>query len=455
MAGGLSNDKLEELRKQREQERAKKRAEEEQVRKAELERLEKEKAQQALLAEKEKAERENALKAEQERKEQERKAELERIEKEKAELKAQHEKEKAELKDQLEKEKQEKIENQQRHSEELAKEKEKQIEMLKEQKNQVEKDKEKAVQEKNEEINQLKQDKKSAEEKLEVAKKRKAETINNYVYTSKVQVVNDEPVMISKDGVEAEEDNKVQVGFTMVDKSLVKEAKDNKRYGIKERSPLFKKLNNIVFYMAIPFMLVWALLAFSGICTSKVGHTSFANLIYYKVAEDIAVDEGYKTGSVRVVKEVDLSDIKEGDIICVEYRRADGVKDLQFHRVTTTYTDATTGDPIILFEIDRMNDTLSEISKIELGKEIQYTRDHNISIKGIDAGKDLFIGSFLMIAQNIVGFTFIVLVPAAIILTFQFINLYDTIRFYVKQRKIANSNKRRVKVEDNRDKIKR
>lgn len=484
MAGGLSTDKLEELRKQREQARAQKKAEEEQAKKAEEEKLQKEQAEQQKKAEKERAEKE--------KKEQERKAELEKIEKEKAELKAQ-----------LEKEKQEKLENQKRHSEELAKEKEKQIELLKEEKRKVEEDKEKTVKEKNEEIKQLKQEKKSAEEKLakkeadskkekkeakkepvsevkepeqpsENAKKEvnepvaeneteesdKVETVpvqpsGEAVFDSKVKVVNDEPVIIENNKQEEDEEGKVQVGFTMVDKSLVSEAKDNKRYGIKERSPLFKKLNNIVFYVAIPFMLVWAVLAFGGVCTAKVGHTSFANNIYYKVNNQTSID-GYKNGNVLSIRSSSLSDVKVDDVIAIQFTNKEtGNKTIQLVHVTSVSPDATNLNAItITFKADNTNAVLEQYN-IVADKEYPLTTGKDVKFMGILTGKDAFLGSFLMLSQNIVAFIFIVIVPAGIILSFQFINLYDSIKLYVKQKKISQANKKQTKKTDDRDKIRR
>ena len=493
MASGLSTDKLDELRKQREEARAKKKAEEEQAKKEQeaKEKAEKEAKEKAELAakkkaeeaEKKKAEQEAKKKAEQEKKEQERKAELERIEKEKAELQAQHEKEKADLQAQLEKEKQEKLENEKRHNEELAKEKEKQIEILKEQNTKVEKDKEKAVQEKNDEINQLKKEKKSVEERLAEKEKRMLAKIRKeqelakneensdeskdkseedrvdseqenqeLVYASKVKVIDDEPVIANKKDDREEEEGKVQVGFTMVDKSLVNEAKDNKRYGIKDRGPVFRKLNTIVFYLAIPFMIIWAVLAFGGICSTKVGHTSFANTVYYKVNKETALD-GYSNGTILSVKAASLADVKKNDKICVEFRNKEtGVKELHLLEISSVSISAGNTSRIITFTIDNDNETLSQYN-IFVGDENNLITSKDIRFLGIVGGRDIIIGSFLMLCQNVVGFVFIVLIPAGIILTFQFINLYDSIKFYVKQRKIANANKPKQKKEDNRDKI--
>ena len=84
-----------------------------------------------------------------------------------------------------------------------------------------------------------------------------------------------------------------------------------------------------------------------------------------------------------------------------------------------------------------------------------YVNNTDVRYMGIVTGKDFILGKFIIFSQNIVAFIFIVLVPVAIILTFQVINLYDGIRLYKIQKKIAKSTVKKSEkpVMDNKDKI--
>ena len=103
---------------------------------------------------------------------------------------------------------------------------------------------------------------------------------------------------------------------------------------INYQSKIFQIINTIVFFVAIPFMIVWIVLAFAGICTMKVGYPSFANNIYYTVNKTTAVN-GYNEGDILTVKSDGAENVKSGYIVCVEYNDK-GNKSLHLLKVTET-----------------------------------------------------------------------------------------------------------------------
>ena len=277
---------------------------------------------------------------------------------------------------------------------------------------------------------------------------------NRQFTTSNVNIIGEDEVLVQNSA--GEEDGKVQVGYTMVDDSLVKEAKYNKRYGIKERSELYRRLNTIVFYVAIPFMIVWIILAFAGVCTIKVGYTSFANNIYYTVNDTTAIN-GYNKGEVLVVKAAGAEDAKIGSVVCVEFVNINNNKK-SLHLLRVTEKLGSNGNYTLRVKLDNDNDgvLINQYGYSSTEDKFLYANNNDIRYLGVLDGKDFILGKFIIFSQNIVAFIFIVIVPVAIILTFQIINLYDGIRIYRIQKKIAkSSNKKETKQTDDiaKDKV--
>ena len=243
----------------------------------------------------------------------------------------------------------------------------------------------------------------------------------------------------------------------MVDKALISEAKGNKRYGIKERSETYKKLNSIVFYIAIPLMVLWTIIAFGGICTRKVGYTSFANNVYYTLKQDISITE-YKKGDMLTIRNAELFDVTKGDIVCFELIDETGRDvDLYFLEVCSSSSSINAAvEPSITVRTDVYDEFLYNnygIGTSAEGSSIATSND--VRFIGKVTGKSLFFGQFLEFNSNIVVIIFLVIIPAIVILTFQFINLSDGIKVYIKQRQVGKAKNKQRKQVDNRDKIKR
>ena len=435
---GLSNDKLELLRKQREEAKAKKLAEQEALKKqAEQEQnkeneIKKLKTEKAALEAKQKAKE----KADREKKEAEKEKEIKQLKADKQRL----EKEKEE-RDKKERE-----------------EKDKQIAELKAEKEELKAEKKRLEQEK-----QLAKEQ-SILEKITSKKSSTGETENNKKsaaqnkkYVSNVKIVSDDSVVIDKKVIQddsEEEDGKVQIGFTMVDKTLVDEARLNQRMGIKERSALYKKVNSIVFYVAIPFMLLWAIMAFGGICTARVGYTSFGNNLYYKVHEQTVSD--YKVGNTVTIRGIEASDIEINDVVCFEFTDlTTGEKHLYLVRVSDSSSITSSVQSTYAVVTDIYNEFLDSNYNINPDSLSSISADKYVKFMGKAVGKSVLLGQFLSFSQNIVVFIFLVAIPAIIILTFQFINLSDGIKLYIKQKQVGRAKQPKAKKAEKKDKIKR